>query len=79
MKYLEEISNGETFKLDNSYWLLTSDFKANGKKLCYSLLNGNAKWLDSNTIIEVSPVYTLDKDNNILPIKEYKNEKSKVY
>lgn len=79
MKYLEELSHGETFKIDNTYWLLTSDFKSNGQKLSYSLKDGNPKWFDSNTIVELSPVYSLDKENNILPIKEYKNENSKIY
>lgn len=79
MKYLEELTSGQTFKIDNFYWILTSDFKANGKRLCYGLKDGYPKWLDGNTIVEINPIYGLDKDNNIIPIKEYKNENSKVY
>lgn len=74
MKYLEELTHGETFKIDNTYWFLTQDFKANGKKLCYNLQSGHAKWLEGNTIVDVSPIYALDKDSNVVPIKEYKNE-----
>lgn len=76
MKYLEELSVGECFQIKQSHWLLTSDFKSNGKKLCYDLSTGYPQWMDGNTIVEISPIYSLDKDNNILPIKAYTNENS---
>jgi hypothetical protein len=74
MKYLEELSSGETFQFDSENWIVTSDFKSNGKRLCYNLKNGFPSWMDANYAVEISPIYTLDKNNNILPIKEYKNE-----
>jgi hypothetical protein len=78
LKYLEELTYGETFKIDNSYWLLTQDFKSNGKKLCYNLQSGYSKWFEGNTIVDINPIYALDKDGNIIPIKEYKNENSNI-
>jgi len=78
LKYLEELQNGEAFYADESHWLVTADFKNSGKRLCYSLRDGYAKWFDGNTIINLSPIYSLDKDNNIIPIREYKNENNKL-
>ena len=78
MKYLEELQNGETFGLNDQYWLLTADFKSNGKRLCYNMNNGHAKWISGNETIELTPLYCLDKDNNILPIKKYTNETNNI-
>lgn len=69
MKYLEEINPGDTFFMDNNPYILTTDFKKNGHRLCYSLESGFPKWLESKTIIEHHPVYYLDKDNNVVPVK----------
>lgn len=79
MKYLEELKNGETFNIDETHWLVTADFKTNGRRLCYSLQDGYAKWLDGNTIVNISSIYILDKDYNIIPIKKYQNENSQLY
>jgi hypothetical protein len=73
LKYLEELSNGECFIFESSYWILTSDFKSNGKKLCYNLNSGSPRWIDPTDIVDLSPIYVLDKENNVIPIKEYKN------
>jgi len=69
MKYLEEISPGDSFRYENNLYILTIDFKRNGDKLCYSLNDGSPKWLESKTVIETDPIFSLDKDNNIIPIK----------
>jgi hypothetical protein len=71
MKYIEEINGGDCFEFGNNKYLLTSDFKKSGSKLAYNLTNGLAKWFDAQDIIEICPVYTLDSNNNIVPIKEY--------
>lgn len=55
---------------------MTSDFKNNGNRLCYNLNEGYPKWFEANEVVDVSPIYILDKDNNILPIKNYTNENS---
>jgi hypothetical protein len=70
MKYLEEINNGDCFLYDNYVYVLTSDFKKNGSKLAYRLDNGFPKWFESSTIIEDIQIYRMDKNNNIIPIKE---------
>jgi len=79
LKYIEELSCGETFKFNDNFWLLTSDFKSNGKKLCYNMQNGNAKWFNGNDMVDFIPLYSLDSDNNIIPIKKYDNENSKIH
>lgn len=69
MKYIEELSVGDTFTLDNNVFILTSDFKNNGDRSCILLSNGNPRWLSSQTTVEVTPIYILDKDNTIIPLK----------
>jgi hypothetical protein len=78
LKYIEELSTGETFKYNDQFWLLTSDFKSSGKRLCHNMQNGNAKWFDGNEMVEFVPLYSLDKDNNIIPIRKYANENSNI-
>lgn len=74
MKYIEELSLGDTFLYQDQLLLLTSDFKANGSRLCYSLTNGLPIWLSNQTIVEHNPVYSLDKDNNTIPVKTTKKQ-----
>ena len=69
MKYIEELSIGDTFSYKDQIFLLTSDFKSNGSRLCYSLINGQPSWLANQTMIEHNPIYILDKDNNTIPVK----------
>jgi hypothetical protein len=69
MKYIEELSNGDCFDYDGAKFLLTADFRKNGDKLAYSASNGTAKWFSGQTIVEICPIYTLDNNNNIIPIK----------
>jgi hypothetical protein len=69
MKYIEELTLGDTFSYKDNIFVLTSDFKSNGSKLCYSLVNGSASWFAGQTIVEHSPIYVLDKENNTIPVK----------
>lgn len=69
MKYLEEITPGDIFYHNNQIYVLTSDFKNSGSRMSVSLDNGFPIWLDAQTIIETLPLFKLDKDNNIIPIK----------
>ncbi len=78
MKYIEELIAGDSFIYNNKYYILTSDFKGNGQKLAYSLDEGFAKWFDATNIVEKISLYTLDNQNNILPIKEQKKEEYNV-
>lgn len=72
MKYIEELHSGDTFLESNSIYLLTCDHKANGDRLCFCLSNGLPKWFGSSTIVSQNPIYYLDSENNIVPIKESK-------
>lgn len=69
MKYLEELELGDTFFLEDKLYILTADFKSNGQRLCYSLLDGFAFWFKNQTIIRHTPIYILDQDNNTIPVK----------
>lgn len=69
MKFIEEINAGDCFELKNKPYLLTNDFKKNGDRLCYSLIDGTSIWLASNTIVDLFPIYGLDSNNNIYPLK----------
>lgn len=70
MKYLEELTPGSSFIYESNIYLLTKDFKSDGKKLCYSLVTGINRWLESNIIINEQQLYTLDSQNNIQSIKQ---------
>jgi hypothetical protein len=78
MKYLEELNPGDCFIWDNNTYVLSTDFKANGDKLCYSLNNGSPRWMNTNNIIEDIILYRLDKDNNIIALKDSKNEYANI-
>lgn len=72
MKYIEELENGDSFTNDNKFYLLTCDHKANGQRLCYCLSTGLPQWFDPSTIVSDNPIYYLDSNNNVAPIKESK-------
>ena len=69
MKYLEELRHGDCFKYNETFFVLTSDFKNNHTKLCYSLIDGNSKWFSDDTIVDLCPMFTTNEDNQIIPIK----------
>lgn len=69
MKYLEEIQAGETFIIEDKTYLVTIDFKKNGDRLCYCLSTGSPKWLEAKSVVNINPLFYLDKDNNIIPLK----------
>jgi hypothetical protein len=72
MKYIEELSIGDCFDYSGKYYILSSDFKNNGKKMCLSLYDGFSHWLDGSVIINPINLLTTDKDGNIIAIKETK-------
>ena len=69
MKYIEELECGDTFSFNDKIYLLTADFRSDGKRLSYSLENGFANWIGNTTIVDHTPIYVLDKDNNTIPVK----------
>lgn len=72
MKYIEELKNGDVFLYNGILYLLTHDMKSNNDRLCYSMSDGSSRWLKPDTIIKHEPIYILDENNNIQPIKEIK-------
>lgn len=74
MKYIEELIPGDVFILRGICYLVTCDFKSNGSRLCFCLSEGSPKWFMSDTIVDINPIYYLDTDNNIIPIKESKKD-----
>lgn len=72
MKYIEELGYGSTFQKNGDVYLLTSDFKKDHKK-AHSLKDGSSRWFRDDEVVEVEPLYLLDKDNNLVAIKECKD------
>lgn len=69
MKYIEELNIGDTFTLEDDVFIVTSDFKNNGDRCCVRLSTGNPRWLSSQDVVDITPIYILDKDNTIVPIR----------
>lgn len=74
MKYLEELNIGECFNSDNNNFIITTDFKKNGQRLCVNLSTGFTKWIDNDLMINSIDIFTFDKDNNIIAMRERKKE-----
>lgn len=72
MKYIEELTNGDCFLYENSVYLLTSDFKKDGSRLCYRIDMGFPKWFEPTVVVENTEIYRMDQHNNIIPIRETK-------
>lgn len=70
MKYIEELLAGDCFEYTGKYYILSSDFKANGKRMCLSLSDGFSNWMDGSCIVNQTDIFTMDKESNIIAIKE---------
>lgn len=70
MKYLEELNSGDCFEYNNDYYVLSCDFKNNGNRMCLSLKNGFSNWFGADSIVNLTDIFTLDKDSNIIALKE---------
>ena len=73
-KYIEELSIGDCFQHNNAVYIITTDFKKNGSRLCCDLMSGSLIWLNPTDIVNIKDIYYLDVDNNMCPIKERKKE-----
>jgi hypothetical protein len=73
-KFIEELVAGDTFDLDGQKFIITSDFKKNGDRLCININNGNLRWIKSNYHITQISLYAMDNNNNFHPIKEIKSD-----
>ncbi len=76
MKYIEELNVSDCFIYKDNIFILTSDFKKNGSRLAISLNNGFASWFNFEEIVELTSIFTTDKDNNIIPIKNANNNQN---
>jgi hypothetical protein len=76
MKYTEELSAGDCFILNNQYFILTNDFKKNGNRYCINLSTGYGNWIEPDKEVSCTDIFTLDKDNNIIAIKERKKDQN---
>lgn len=76
MKYIEELSAGDSFEFSGSYYVLTSDHKRNGNRQAINLNTGFAKWFDENEIVDICPVYILDEDNNIIALRNTEKQEN---
>ena len=73
MKFLEDLSSGDCFKLSEDFFIVTSDFKI-GKRCesrsCVNLINGSFRWIASNTIVDFFPIFFFI---NFLSVRNYYN------
>lgn len=72
MKRLEDLLPGDTFSDGNNYFIVTSDYrsrKTGRDSCCVNLKTGNIAWVAASEFVEIDPIYTLDSDNNIVPLK----------
>lgn len=68
MKYIEELKHGNIFQHNNSFFIITSDFrqiKGKTQHRCISLKNGNSIWMNSNDIIDQPSIFFQDSENNL--------------
>lgn len=81
MKFLEDLSSGDCFKLEDNFYIVTSDFKL-GKhaqsRSCVSLKDGTFRWISSNSMVETIPIVSIDQNSNIIPVKETKKDNEKT-
>jgi hypothetical protein len=70
MQYIEELKPGDCFLKDENFFILTNDFKKNGDKFCIDLKTGHNRWVNRNEIVNTIDIFTIDKDNNIIAIRE---------
>ena len=83
-KYIEELQPGQAFSIvvadedrkisDRDLYILSCDFKSNGQRMCINLINGTSRWLDANYVVIVHELYTMDKENCIIAVKETKKD-----
>lgn len=70
MKYIEEIKSGQSFEHNAQTFLMSSDFKKNGYRLCISFKNGNSRWFGPSEIVDGIDLYTIDKESNFIKIEQ---------
>lgn len=74
MKIIEELSNGDTFEVGGEKYLLSADFKKNGTRSAIALNTGVTKWFGPNEIVNALPLFYLDEEQNIVPVKHIEKD-----
>lgn len=74
MKYLEELQPSDCFTNGGEVFIVSTDFKRSGDKICISIKNGSVRSFAADLIVEQTHLYLLDADNNIIPIKPIEKE-----
>lgn len=78
MNYIEELSYGDTFRCNGEIFLITQDFRKNGSRLAINMADSSPRWIEPSQIIDKVPVYILDDDNNIIALKQEKNNATNI-
>lgn len=78
MNYIEELKCGDTFSYKEEKFVVTTDFKKNGSRLCTNLADGTQRWLEPSEIIGKFSVYYIDNDNNIIPLKKDSDDEKNI-
>lgn len=73
-KFIEELISGDFFETQTGRYILTSDFRKNGEKLCIDINTGHMRWFKPNDHIKSISLYAIDSNNNFHPIKEIKSD-----
>ena len=68
--FIEELDNGDCFDSSGKLFIVTSDFKSSGSRLCIELTTGNSRWFKPDDIVTKIGIFYADKDSNIVAIKE---------
>ncbi|HUU87223.1 MAG TPA: hypothetical protein VMX17_05675 [Candidatus Glassbacteria bacterium] len=76
MKYLEELIPGECFTFEKNHYIKLGDYKKSGERCCVSLNTGTTRWLQENIMVDLEPIYSLDRENNVIAIRN--TEKNNV-
>lgn len=75
MKYIEELKPSDCFIINNEIFLISADYKKSGDRICISTKTGFMRNFSSNYMVDQIYLYTLDKENNIIPIHPIEKEK----
>jgi len=75
--YLEELISGDSFeesvcscdcKTNRLRFILTTDFKRNGTKMCVCLNTGEIRWLADNAIVNKIDLYEISQEDSTIQI-----------
>lgn len=68
--FIEELTNGDCFESNDTRYILTCDFKSNGKRLSIDLKTGHSRWFNSNDIVNKISIFYVNNENLMVALKE---------